>query len=180
MATKIRLPEPDRDFEDKIRNYLNNLVRTLQYAFDQTPTLFPELGDAPSFYKNFGGHLVAVTSNEQGLEFIGQTSIQAFSVRGGVLCDVSGRVCNSFGVGVSAGRKGRGAYTFYNSPDFSSTSFVYPVARVIMTSLATGASYKRAEMVSVTTSTVDVFTMDATPSASDQNNQRVFVVWIGG
>ena len=278
MATKVRLPEPDRDFEDKIRNYLNNLVRTLQYTFDQTPTLFPELGDAPSFYETFGGNLVAVASNEQGLAFVSQglivasiaervssgtgdankylktTGAQAFTwasvidtdkvssgsgdankffkttganayawtsindaatvsaanqseieaavssskakfvpphgiqfspfaAKGGLVCDVSARVCSSFGNINGVTRPSRGKYIFTFSPAFASVGGINILPFVQMTSaiVVTGTpdAVKNVYATSLTTNSLDVYTLDGRTSAADQNNERVQLIVYG-
>ena len=171
------------------------------YAWTSVFEVSAGAGDTAKFLRATGAGAYAFTSIADAVSAANQTEIEAaasatkakfvpphglrfspYCIQGGVICDVSGRVCATFGTGVSARRTGRGDFTFFYSPDFANKGQMMVYPEVVMTSCDStipNTSYKRAVSTSVTTSTVQVLTMDLAASAGDENNQRISCIVMG-
>ena len=179
------------------------------YAWTSVFEVSAGAGDTAKFLRATGAGAYAFTSiNDTVVSAANQSEVEAaasaskakylnshniqfspFTATGGLVCDVSARVCSSFGNISGVTRGARGKYTFTFSPAFASVGGIIAHPHVQMTSISTTMfNVKTAHAVSITVNSADVFTLkwladpaqgDVTVSGADENNQRVQLVVFG-
>ena len=169
------------------------------YAWTSVFEVSAGAGDTAKFLRATGAGTYAFTSVADSVSAANQSEVEAaasaskakylnshniqfspFVATGGLVCDVSARVCSSFGNITGVTRPSRGKFVFTFSPAFASVGSIVPQHSVTMTSAPNSADSSKATYpASITVNSLDVYTLDARTSAADENNQRVQLVVYG-